>query len=150
MLPTLSRRANLGRGRLAELAPGLDWVFDELFPLTSRGAWIAWTPVADLFESDDEFVLDMELPGFREKEIEVAVERGILSVSGQRTAEADEDEKRTYHVRERAYERFSRSFTLPASVDAEQVRAEFKNGILRVTLPKAREAKPRRIAVKAS
>lgn len=107
-------------------------------------------PAADLFETDEEFVLELELPGLGREDIEVTVEKGILTVSGQRSTETEEErgERHTYHVRERSYDRFSRSFSLPHSVTHEQVDAQFENGMLTVRLPKAAEAKPRRIEVR--
>lgn len=151
MLPTLSIRPN------AVLRRGTDWtsdmsrLFDELFGFAPRlSTWSAWTPAADLYETDDEFVLEIEMPGFNREDIEVTVERGILTVSGQRAGEAQDGERATYHVRERSFERFSRSFSLPQSVDAEHVDAEYRSGILRVRLPKIAEAKPRQISVKGS
>lgn len=148
MLPTLSfPRTAVRRG--TDWSTDVNRFFDEFF--TPRlSTWSAWTPAADLYETDDEFVLEMEMPGFNKDDIEVTVEHGILSVSGRRTAEREEGERLTYHVRERSYDRFNRSFSLPRSVDAEHVNAEYRNGILRVTLPKLAEAKPRQIAVKAS
>lgn len=148
MLPTINRRPMGGLRRNDWLGGELDRMFDDFFtrPLST---WSTWTPAADLYETDDEFVLDLEMPGFSHDDIEVTVERGILTVSGQRTAEEEQGNRHTYHVRERSYDRFSRSFSLPHSVNADEVQARFENGILNVRLPKAAEAKPRRIAVSA-
>ncbi len=130
---------------------GSDWnrLFDEAFGLFGNGlTWTAWTPAADLYETPDEFVLEMGLPGFDHDNIELTVERGILTVSGQRPRK-EEDENLTYHVREHTYDRFTRSFALPASVNADDVKAEFDNGMLIVRLPKLAEARPRRIQIAA-
>lgn len=147
MLPTTSYRPGTALRRRSEA--GSDWnrLFDELW---SRGinGWTTWTPAADLYETGEQFVLEIGLPGFRHDDIEVTVERGILTISGQRPMRED-DESYTYHVREHTYDRFSRSFQLPTSVNADDVTAEFENGMLVVRLPKAAEAKPRRIAVSA-
>lgn len=118
--------------------------FEDVLNRSVRG-WTSWSPAADLFETDDEYVLELELPGFSREDIELTLEQGILTVTGERQAE--EDERRAYRVRERAFGRFTRSFTLPRSVDAEDVDAEFRNGVLRVTMAKTPEAKPRRIEV---
>lgn len=149
MLPTMTNR-NVARdtGRLSRrFFPEVDYLFDEFFgrPMSS---WSAWTPSADLFETDDEFVLEMDLPGFEHDDIELTVERNVLTVSGRRPA-AEEEAEVTYHLRERNTDRFSRSFALPRSVDADDVTARFSDGILTVTLPKVAEAKPRRIEVEA-
>lgn len=126
-------------------ALGSEWarLFDDAF---GPGEWSRWAPAADLYETADEFILEMGLPGFDPADIDVTVEHGILAVSGQRTRN-EEDEKRNYHVREHTYERFSRSFSIPASVNVEGVQADFEKGMLLVSLPKAAEAKPRKIEV---
>ena len=152
MLPTSTRR-NTALRRGENWANEMNRMFDEFFGYSPRLAtWSAWTPAADLFETSDEFVLEMELPGFDSNDIEVTVERGILTVTGRRTAEVESEdgERVNYHVRERSFDRFSRSFSLPQSVNADDVDAQYTNGILRVTLPKVAEAKPRQIAVKGS
>lgn len=153
MLPTSTRRPATALRRGENWASEMNRLFDEFLGYTPRLAtWSAWTPAADLFETNDEFVLEMELPGFNIDDIEVTVERGILTVSGRRTAEVESGngERINYHVRERSFDRFSRSFSLPQTVNADHVDAEYRNGILRVTLPKVAEAKPRQIAVKGA
>lgn len=148
MLPTLSiPRSGVRRG--TDWTSDMDRFFDEFFRTPRMSTWSAWTPPADLYETGDEFVLEMEMPGFHKDDLQVTVERGILTVSGQRR-EQEREENVTYHVRERSYDRFSRSFSLPQSVNADDVDAEYDNGILRVRLPKLSEAKPRQIAVKSS
>lgn len=148
MLPTTrSTRTNRPAARLS-LLPDIDYLFDDLVGRTSAG-WTGWNPSADLFENDDAYVLEMELPGFSRDDIELTVERNVLTVSGQRSAE-EEIENVTYHLRERGTARFSRSFALPRSMDTEGVEARFDNGVLTVTLPKAAEARPKRIEVKGN
>ena len=148
MLPTTrSTRTNRPAARWS-LMPEIDYLFDDLVGRTSAG-WTGWNPSADLFENDDAYVLEMELPGFSREDIELTVERNVLTVSGQRSAE-EETESVTYHLRERGTARFSRSFALPRSMDAEGVEARFDNGVLTVTLPKAAEARPKRIEVKGN
>ena len=147
MLPTLSiPRTGVRRG--TDWTSDMDRFFDEFFRTPRMSTWSAWTPAADLYETNDEFVLEMEMPGFHKDDLQVTVERGILTVSGQRR-EQEREENVTYHVRERSYDRFSRSFSLPQSVNADHVDAEYNNGILRVRLPKLAEAKPRQITVKS-
>lgn len=150
MLPTISLRPGTVR-RGTDLASDMSRLFDDVFSFGPRlSTWSAWLPAADLYETNDEFVLEMEVPGCNKDDIEVTVERGILTVSGHRASHVEESERISYHVRERSYDRFSRSFSLPQSVDAEDVEAEYRNGILVVRLPKLAEAKPRQITVKAS
>jgi HSP20 family protein len=107
---------------------------------------------ANLFETDEQFVLELEVPGFTNADIEVTVERGVLTVSGSHENASDghasEDEDARYHLRERSFERFSRMFRLPESVSSEGVLAELESGVLTVRLSKAADAKPRRVEIK--
>lgn len=146
MLPTTrgTRRepATLSR----RLFPDIDYLFDDFLTRPTASS-AAWRPATDLNETDDEFVMRMDLPGFEHEDIELTVEKNILTVSGRRTAEEVEEET-DFHLRERTAERFSRSFALPRSVDADDVEARFANGVLTVHLPKVAEAKPRKIEIR--
>jgi HSP20 family molecular chaperone IbpA len=143
MLPTITYRPRTIRRR--EL-PELNSFFDELLgrPLDT---WSTWMPSADFYETEDGFVLEIELPGYAREELEVTVEKGVLTVSGEHDAQA-ETEGRAYYCRERSTERFSRSFSLPQSVNPEGVEAEMESGVLFVTLSKVEEAKPRKVEVR--
>ncbi len=142
MLPTIAYRTPVTRDALDFDLEGLfNGFFGDRANGFGRGA-------ADLYETEDGYALELEVPGFREEDVEVTVDRGVLTVSASRDTEST-DEGRTYHVRERRAQRFARSFALPASVNAEEVKADIEAGVLTVRLPKAPEAKPRRIAVKA-
>lgn len=129
---------------------GSDWIrfFDEAFNGEDLNGWTLWSPKADLYETEDDFVLEMGLPGFQPEDVEVTVERGVLSVAGGRVYEEDAKD-RQYHVREHTGERFTRSFTLPSSVIADDVTADFENGLLTVRLAKVPTAKPLRVRVTA-
>lgn len=146
MLPTTRSTAREPAALSRRFFPEIDYLFDEFLtrPAASRAAW---RPATDLHETDEEFVLRMDLPGFEHEDIELTVEKNILTVSGRRAAEEVEEET-NFHLRERSSERFSRSFALPRSVEADEVQARFANGVLTVHLPKVAEAKPRRIEVK--
>jgi HSP20 family protein len=107
----------------------------------------AWMPAVDIFETNDrEYVLKAELPDTRRDDINVTFENGVLTLTGERKAEFDINQG-TYHRSERAYGRFSRSFTLPATVDANRISASYKDGVLTVRVPQREEAKPKQIAV---
>ena len=108
----------------------------------------SWGPVVDVRETEDALVLEAELPGLRSDDVSVSVEDGVLTVAGEKKREVEEGTEGGYHFTERRYGRFERSFRLPRSLNTEDVRAEFSNGVLTITLPKAEEAKPRRIEVK--
>ena len=112
--------------------------------VTSRGSWL---PPVDIYENDrHELVLRAELPGLRREDIDVTVEHNVLTLRGERHRD-DQVKESQYHRSERAYGSFSRSFTLPATVDGNQVRAEYRDGMLTVRLPLRDEARPRQIQV---
>ena len=106
----------------------------------------AWTPTVDIYENKDNIVLEAELPGMNREDFELSVENNVLTLRGERRFEK-RDEGDNYHRVERAYGQFSRSFTLPQTVSAENAAAEYKNGVLRVVLRKREEVKARRIEI---
>ena len=110
----------------------------------------AWIPAVNVEEAADELLLTAELPGMREEDINVDIENNILTIRGEkREAREEADEGRRYHVCERRYGSFHRAFTLPRSVEADAIRADFEGGVLTVRLPKAQEAKSRAIEIAA-
>ena len=124
----------------------IDQLFDDAF--VGRGGGASWQPAVDIQETARELRLDVELPGLREEDVEIEVENGILSVRGQKSAERKEEgEEGRYHLVERSYGSFFRSFQLPQGVDAEQIAAEFESGVLRIRIPKAALPQPRRIQI---
>ena len=137
------------------LSRNFDQLFDMLAPRV-RGAngeetdfLGTWYPAVDIFDKDNEIVLKAELPGLKKEDIDIHVEDNLLTLRGERKREEEVKEK-GYYRSERAYGQFSRSFTLPATVDAKKISASFKDGVLAVALPKAEEAKPRQIEVKVA
>ena len=106
----------------------------------------AWTPSVDIYENKDNIVLEAELPGMNREDFELTVENNVLTLRGERRFEK-RDEGDNYHRVERAYGQFTRSFTLPQTVSAENAAAEYKNGVLRVVLRKREEVKARRIEI---
>lgn len=124
----------------------IDRLFDDA--VVGRGGGTSWQPAVDIQETARELRLDFELPGVREEDVEIEVENGILSVRGQKSAERKEEgEEGRYHLVERSYGSFFRSFQLPQGVDAEQIQADFDSGVLRVRIPKAALPQPRRIQI---
>jgi HSP20 family protein len=105
-----------------------------------------WVPSVDILEKDGDLILRAELPGMTEKQIEVKLEGNTLTLKGERKMET-EDKKSSYHRVESFYGSFTRSFRLPDTVDFEKINAEYKNGVLTVTLPQKPEVKPREIPV---
>lgn len=108
-----------------------------------------WIPPVDVLETDRDYVIKAELPEVKKDDVKVTVQDGVLTILGERRQEQEEKDKR-YHRVERSYGSFVRSFTLPEFVDESKVSAEFKDGVLRLQLPKTEKAKPRAIEVKVS
>ena len=109
----------------------------------------AWAPSVDIYENKDQIVLEAELPGMKQEDFDLSIENNVITLRGERRFEKTDDSD-NYHRVERSYGSFTRSFTLPQTVNAEEAKAEYTNGVLRVTLPKREEAKSRRIAVSGS
>lgn len=144
MLPTT--RAPQGVRRLSDLRHEMDRLFDDVFEGRTASRGTGWTPAANLVETDDAYEVTLEIPGFDRDDLEVTVDQGVLTLGGRRTADHDQ-EGRNYHLRERATGQFRRAFSLPNSVNAEDVSATYDRGVLRVHLPKQPEAKTRKIEV---
>lgn len=108
---------------------------------------MGWTPACDVYEDGDEVVIRVALAGVNPKDVDIRFENGVLTLKGERKMEREE-KKENYHRVEMSYGSFTRSFALPATVDAEKIRAESKDGVLSVHLPKKLEAKPKAIQVK--
>jgi len=125
--------------------------FDRMLGRGETQVGAGWCPAVDVHETKDELVLQAELPGLTPEDVELNVENGVLTISGEKKQERQEGEEGSdYHLVERRYGRFERRFSLPRSVDPDKVKAEFANGMLNITLPKAEAAKPRRIQIKSS
>jgi HSP20 family protein len=137
---------------LTRWEPGreLQRIFEEMFGRGEgeEGSWVAgaWAPPVDLYETDDAFMVKAELPGLTKDDIHIEVHERTLTLRGERKHEAEVKEER-FHRRERAYGSFQRSFWLPTTVDANQVKASFKDGVLELRLPKHETAKAKRIAI---
>jgi HSP20 family protein len=114
-------------------------------PRTSR----PWSPAVDVHETENELVLKADIPDVDLKDVDVQVEKQTLTIKGHRQFEKESNGK-AYHRIERSYGSFVRSFALPATVDSEKVAAEYKNGVLTITLPKKEAAKPRQVKIVAS
>ena len=132
------------------LGPTFARFFDEaLEPFGAREDRMStrsWAPPVDIKETPDSLVLSAELPGIDKKDVHINIEENVLTISGERSFSRDE-KKEDYHRIERVYGSFSRSFTLPRNVKLDAVKANFDNGVLTVTIPKAEESKPRKIAI---
>lgn len=108
-----------------------------------------WAPLVDIAEDDKEYLIKAELPEVLKDDVKVTVENGTLTISGERKSEKEQN-GRKFHRVERYYGRFERSFSIPDDADGGNVKAEFKDGILRVHLAKSEKARPKQIEVKVS
>ena len=123
--------------------PEKDWDWEKAMSTTT------WNPFVDIFENADAVVVKAELPGMNLKDIEVRLENNVLMLKGERHFEKETKEE-NYHRVEREYGTFSRAFSLPTAVKEDKVVAEYKDGILKITLPKKEEAKPKAIKIEAA
>lgn len=137
---------DLFRSRMSRL---FDESFNEFLAPVSGSEELGgkWLPPVDVRETDEALTLTAEVPGLGKDDVNVTVENNVLTINGERRFEKDA-EKEGYHRIERAYGTFTRSFTLPANVESDKAKASFENGVLTISLPKAEEAKPRKIAIK--
>ena len=123
-------------------------VFEDAFSrlLSEPRANRPWSPAVDIYETENELVLKADLPDVDQKDIDVRVENQTLTLAGERKFEQEHSEK-GYHRIERSYGSFVRSFSVPNTFDTDKIAAEYKNGVLTVTLPKKEAAKPRQVKV---
>ena len=105
-----------------------------------------WNPAVDLYEKDDHFMIKAELPGVDKKDIKIDLQDRLLTLSGERTYD-NEVKEENYYRRERSYGKFQRVFTLPADVDSDKIKAEFKDGVLQIEVPKPEEKKAKQVTV---
>ncbi len=152
LIPYQRNRSSLDLfGGLSQLYHELDRMFDPSSHglAMSRGLGLlegAWSPAVDVIDEKDHLRVKAELPGLKKDEIDVTVQGDTLILRGERKQEFDE-KKKNYHRVERFYGQFHRAISLPSPVEAGQVKASYKDGVLEVVLPKKAEAKPRQIAV---
>ena len=105
-----------------------------------------WSPAVDIYETESDIVLKAELPEVNQKDININIENNVLTLKGERKFEKETKEE-NFHRIERSYGSFSRSFNLPGSIDKDNVKASYKNGVLKITMPKKEESKPKQITV---
>ncbi|MGB8212790.1 MAG: Hsp20/alpha crystallin family protein [Anaerolineales bacterium] len=130
------------------LREAMDRLFDDAFtrPISMREGSVV--PAIDLFQTDDEVVVKAALPGLKAEDVHISVTADVLTLSGEFKQEAEKKEA-TYHIREHRYGSFERSVMLPTDVQTDKAKADFENGILTITLPKAETVKPKTINIKA-
>jgi HSP20 family protein len=138
---------------LEEVSTRLNRLFNQPFGrrvMEDEGSLLAeWAPAVDVQETDGEYLIKADLPEVKKEDVHVELQDGMLCLQGERKQEKEEKGKK-FHRLERAYGRFERRLALPSEVDPQKVAAEFKDGVLRVHLPKSASAKPKSIEVKLS
>lgn len=131
---------------LGELEGHMDRLFSDFAgDLSWHGG--EWMPAIDVKESDNTYTLEADLPGVKKEDVELTIVDNVVTIKGERKRE-EQVEENGYHRVERSHGSFQRSFTFPEGFDGGNVKAHYENGVLRVTLPKREEAKPKRIEVK--
>jgi HSP20 family protein len=137
-------------GSLASFQEQMNRLFDDTLRTRDAGsALTTWAPPVDIYETENELVLKVDLPELNEKDLDVRVENNMLTIQGERKFE--EKTSRDNYLRiERAYGSFTRSFSLPNTVNTDAIHAEYKNGVLTVQMPKRAEAKPKQVQVKVT
>jgi len=136
-------------GELEDFPAGLRLFQDSISRLFSEPASRPWSPAVDIYETENELVLKADIPDVDPKNVGIQVENLTLTLKGERKFEHEKNGK-GFHRIERSYGSFVRAFSLPETVDAEKVKADYKNGVLTVTIPKKEVAKPRTINVEVS
>jgi len=133
--------------QLSNLREEINHLFQTPFADLGRSSRFlnAWAPTLDMYENKDAFTIRAEIPGVKKEDIDVSVQNGVLSISGERKG-SERKEAENYRT-ERFFGRFTRSITLPAPVNADKVKASYKDGVLSIHLPKTEEAKPKQIEV---
>ena len=125
-------------------------MFDDFFPdgilEGIRGMEGTWNPVVDIYDTNDSTVIKADLPGIKKEDIAINIEGNVLSLSGERNVD-EEVKKENFYRRERAWGMFKREFTLPSTVDHDKIKADFKDGVLKIEIPKPEEKKPKAITV---
>jgi HSP20 family protein len=137
-------------GELERMRREMDRLWDSFFeerPRRKLEGVGEWLPSLDVSETKNDLVVKAELPGLEPKDIDISLSEGILTIKGEKKQEKEEKEE-NYHLIERSYGSFTRSVRLPREVQSERINASFKNGVLRITLPKSEEAKRKEIKIK--
>ena len=137
-------------GEMTAMRNRINRMFNEPYWLTSRmdddTGMGMWNPAVDLYEKGDHFVIKAELPGVDKKDISIDLKDRVLTLSGERSYE-NEVKEENYYRKERSYGKFQRAFTLPSDVDSDKIKAEFKDGLLQIEVPKPEEHKPKTVTI---
>ena len=143
----LAERWEPSRGVL-DIQQEMNRLFDSFFgrPLGTNAAERVWVPLVDVYETKDDLVVSLELPGVREKEVEVSITGDLLTVKGERRFDREVKDE-SFHRVERVYGKFERAIPLPVAVQTDKVKATYRDGMLEIRLPKVEEVKPKQIKI---
>jgi HSP20 family protein len=134
---------------MVTLREKMNRMFEDVFAGRSEDKELSastWAPAVDIFETESELMMTVEVPGIDEKDIEIKIEDNTLTLKGERKFEKETKEE-NYHRIERSYGSFYRAFTLPNSIDPDKIQAEHENGVLKITMAKRQELKPRKVKI---
>ncbi len=134
---------------MMSLREAMDRLFDDAFTRPLSLAANAWSvPAVDMYQTDNEVIVKAALPGVKPEEVQINVTGDVLTIKGE-VKHSEETKEKTYHIREQRWGAFERSIVLPIDVVADKAKAEFENGVLAITLPKAEAVKPKTITIKS-
>lgn len=128
----------------------IDRLFDDAFTGSGGRGMTSWTPATDVRESQGELMLSFEMPGISPENIEITTDNGVLTVRGEKREERKEGDEGQYHLVERSYGTFTRSFQLPKNLDESKIEANFEHGVLTVRIPKAALPQPKKIEIRGN
>jgi HSP20 family protein len=127
----------------------IDRLFEDTFGGNGPTGASAWTPAVNVREDDKDLTFAMELPGIKPEQVEITTDNGVLTIRGERKeTRQEDDDKARYHIVERSYGSFTRSFQLPKGLDESKIDASFEDGVLTIHIPKAALPKPNRVQIK--
>lgn len=135
----------------SDLFNEMDRFFGNLATVPAKSAYDDrdFSPAAEVIETEDKYLMSVDLPGLKKEDIKIEIDQNILKISGERKRETEQDANHKVHFYEKRYGFFKKSFTLPRTVDGEKIEARFENGVLEVQLPKTAVAKPRQIEIQS-
>jgi HSP20 family protein len=137
-------------GNMFTLRNRMNYLFDDMFYPVVKGdeelTMCNWNPVVDIYDNDENIVIKAELPGIDKKDIAIDVKDSVLILKGERSHDSEVKEENFYR-RERAFGKFERAFTLPTDVDSGKIKADFKDGVLKIDIPKPEKQKPKQITI---
>ena len=134
----------------AELWNTMDNDFVDFFPAVTKGSKMGFVPSVDVMETKENYILDMDLPGLTEKDVEINLKNRMLSISSKKEEKKEDKKEGDWLIKERRSSSFTRKFTLPDDIDADKVNATFTNGVLKITIPRKTEEVSKKIAITAA